>query len=208
MADAAQGAAAALRGQQIALRGGKIGIGLLRILERGALVGGQIVQARGVGLRHLDRGGGGHDVSLALRGLVGGHGKQRLAGAHAVSRLGEHARDLPGEGRKDRRGQVIVHRDLAIALRRIAQRPGLHRGKAQAVPLRLRGGKAAVAAGWRGCGGRIAAQAEQAWRQPASGSNDHHKCSGQLPLRAARQNRHGPFRLVGGKMIHHGWPRS
>ena len=88
-------------------------------------------------LRLLDAGDGGDQVVLALHELARLDREQRRAALDDVARLGDQAADAAGVGREDRRGGVLVDRDLAVGRALVAERDLAHRGELQARPLRL-----------------------------------------------------------------------
>ena len=88
-------------------------------------------------LRLVDAGDGGDQIVLALHELARLDREQRRAALDDVARLGDQAADAAGEGREDRRGGVLVDRDLAVGRALVAERDLAHRRELEARPLRL-----------------------------------------------------------------------
>ena len=110
-----------LRRAQIVLRLDQRGLGLLIVLERDRLAFEQILGARILQLREIERrsclvqaGHGRDEIVLGLHGIGRFDHEQRLALGDVVARLGQQLDDPAGIGRKHRRRAVLIDGDLAF----------------------------------------------------------------------------------------------
>ena len=108
-------------GAQVGPRLGEIGGRGLEVAQRPglALVQRAVLLLDDLGDRHprlrpVDRGKSGEEIVLRLNHVGGFDVEQRLPALDHVARLGHQPGHPPGVGRKDRRGLVLVDRDLAF----------------------------------------------------------------------------------------------
>ena len=87
--------------------------------------------------RLVDAGDRGDEIVLALHELARLDREQRRAALDMVAGPGDQPADPAGVGREDRRGGVLVDRDLAVGRALVAERDLAYRREPQARPLRL-----------------------------------------------------------------------
>ena len=124
-------------------------------------------------LRLVDAGDGGDQVVLALHELARLDREQRRAALDMIAGPGDQLADAAGVGREDRRGGVVVDRDLAVGGALVAERDLAHGGEPQARPLRVARPESAVGVTRRLLGPRDRV-ALSAVEQPESGDQRRH----------------------------------